>query len=517
MSTARKIFSNTVVQILGKVVIAVFSIFAVKILTNYLSPETYGEYNTVYIYLAFFSIIADLGIYTIAVREMAKNEEKVPLIIGNILSIRTLLATLSIGGACFAAFFIPQYQNTVIPLGILISGIGTVIALINGVLVSVFQTYLKMQYATLSLIVGKVVSVLGLAVIAFGLLPKEQFVSNPILADYGFYLTILVGIVSSISMVLVTLFYSKRIVTITYKFNLDVWKRLMKESLPYGIALILGTIYIRVDGLMLSLLLGEKASAQVGLYSTATKVIEVINVLPILFMSTVLPVMTRYLEDKNEKIRELLRYSFSFLFALGLPIFIGLAVMSYQIIYLISSPEYLTDYALGFIGSDWALKVLSGALFVSFINNLFIYLLVSVDQQKKLLLINSGAVLLNILLNACTIPFWGFQASAVITVVSEVFVLFWTFWVSRRYLRFSIDWASILKISIAGIGMGLAVYFSKNPVIAAFQNKGIVLLMLFGGLIYVILLILTKAIRKEQIQMLMRRQDDEKSEKAGVK
>lgn len=502
MSVARKIFSNTVVQILGKGVIAVFSIFAVKILTSYLGKDLYGEYNTVYIYLAFFSIIADLGIYTIAVREMAKKEDQVPLIIGNILSIRTILATGSMLVAVIISFFIPQYQDTFIPLGILISGIGTVIALVNGVLVSVFQSYLKMQYATLSLVVGKIVSVAGLAIVAYFLFPAAKLAENPGFAPLAFYLTIVVGIISSLSMVMITLFYSKKLVKITYKFNLDIWKKLMKESLPYGIALILGTIYIRVDGFLLSLMKGNE---DVGLYTVATKVIEVINVLPVLFMSTVLPVLTKYLEAKNEKTKELLQHSFTFLFAMGLPIFIGLFVLSYQVIYIIATPEFLSRVTEGFIGSDIALRILAAALFVSFINNLFIYLLVSVEQQKKLLYINGGAVLFNILLNLVFIPSGGFLAASYITVFSEVLVLILTFFFSRKYLRFPVDIMALIKISIAGLGMGAITYALKNPILTAFQNKGIVILMALGGLVYFVLLVVTKAITKEHVKLLLKK------------
>gem|GEM_PF-1556553 len=56
----KKIVSSTVSQILGKILTALVSIFLLALLTKYLSPELYGQYNRVYNYLAFFTFFADL-------------------------------------------------------------------------------------------------------------------------------------------------------------------------------------------------------------------------------------------------------------------------------------------------------------------------------------------------------------------------------------------------------------------------------------------------------------------------
>ena len=48
MSTARKILSNTIAQVLGKISVALLGLAVVKISTSYLSVEGYGEYILVY-------------------------------------------------------------------------------------------------------------------------------------------------------------------------------------------------------------------------------------------------------------------------------------------------------------------------------------------------------------------------------------------------------------------------------------------------------------------------------------
>lgn len=73
MST-KKIYTNTIAQIAGKLITAVISIFMIKILTNYLDIAGYGLYSKIYNYISIFSVIADLGLYTISVRELSHHQ-----------------------------------------------------------------------------------------------------------------------------------------------------------------------------------------------------------------------------------------------------------------------------------------------------------------------------------------------------------------------------------------------------------------------------------------------------------
>lgn len=89
----KKIYTNTLAQIAGKIATALISIFMIKILTVYLDVSGYGLYSKIYNYLSIFAVIADMGIYTITVRELSKyqdNPEMTRKISGNVLSIRTI-------------------------------------------------------------------------------------------------------------------------------------------------------------------------------------------------------------------------------------------------------------------------------------------------------------------------------------------------------------------------------------------------------------------------------------------
>ena len=96
----RKIYTNTIAQIGGKLLTALISIAMIKVLTNYLDIAGYGLYSKIYNYLSIFAVIADLGLYTITVRELTKHEDDqkmVEKISSNVLTLRTVSGLLILG------------------------------------------------------------------------------------------------------------------------------------------------------------------------------------------------------------------------------------------------------------------------------------------------------------------------------------------------------------------------------------------------------------------------------------
>lgn len=504
MSVARKILSNTAFQILGKAVTAGLSIIVVKLITGYLGTVGYGQYTTVYEFLAFFGIVADLGLYTIAVREMSNDREQIPYIIGNILGIRTILVVLTMAAATIAAFVIPQYQGSVIPIGVAIAAVGTTLTILNGTIASVLQVHLKMELSTIGLILGKIVSVSYMAFVVFFLFPND--------IEMGFYHLMVAGIIGNGLMMLITLKYTSGLSPIRYRFDWQFWKDVFLKALPYGIALFLNTIYFRVDTILMSFLLpsefagvckqGLCANEQIGLYGVAMRMTEVILIIPVYFMNSVLPVLTEYIKEGSDKVRILLQYTFDFIVMMALPIVVGGYLLAYPIIYIISKPEFLSKLDVGFYGSDIALRLLLFAMLFAFLNSMFGILLVVVNQQMKLLYINAGCVIFNILANIAVIPVYGFRGAAMTSILSEFIILIATYLAARRYMDLHLRLTRTFKMLISVGAMGFAVYFLHAPTFELFNNKNIILLIPIGGLVYGGMLFATGAINKQMLALL---------------
>ncbi len=72
MSTNKKVLGNVFAQFFGKVLTVAAAFFVVKVVSGF-GREFYGEYVTAYEFLAFFGILADMGLFAIAVRDMSKD------------------------------------------------------------------------------------------------------------------------------------------------------------------------------------------------------------------------------------------------------------------------------------------------------------------------------------------------------------------------------------------------------------------------------------------------------------
>ncbi len=492
MSVARKILSNTAAQILGKAVIALLGLAVVKIATGYLSVEGYGEYIIIYEFLAFFGIAADLGLFTIAVKEMAEDEKNIPKIIGNILSLRTILVIATMLLAIVTVFLIPKYADSRIPLGVAIASVTVILTILNGTITSVLQTKLKMHLASIATVIGKIFSVGFMVYVVFYGFPNDS--------TTGFYMLIVAGIIGNLIMLITTNYFVKKITPIKYQFDPQLWKNVLIKSLPYGLALILSTVYFRIDTILISFIRDE---SEVGVYGVAMRMLEQLTILPLYFMNSVLPVLTKALKEKSEKYKQIIRYSFDFLAAMAVPIVVGGALLAYPIIFIVSTPEFLSRISEGFYGSDIAFQILVFALLFQFFNILFAFILIAVNKQSRLLYINAVGVIFNIITNLIFIPIYGFMGAAVTSVVSEFIIMIATFFAARKYVDFSLSGKSLIKITFSALVMGCAVHFLQPLTYAFLQNWNVVLLIVLGALIYVAMLFLTRTVDKEMLKKIM--------------
>lgn len=498
-TTARKIFWNTTAQFAGKIISSLLSIVIIKLITSYLGSHSadtgpYGEYTTAFEYLSFFAVVADMGLYTVGVREMSKDHTKIEMIIGNIMAFRTIVAVAMIGVATMVAFFIPQYQGTHIPLAIIIAGFSCILNLLASTVCSVQQVYLKMQYSALATIMEKVVNIAYLLVVIYLIYP-----GNP---NGGFYQLAWAGVAGDAAMLLMNYYYSSKLTKIRYRIDLVFWRDVLMNSILYGIALILNTIYFRIGSLLLSLQPGSKAD--VGIYGLPMRILENIGVLPAYLMNAVLPSLTRSIARKDGSHQRIIQLAFDFLVMGSMPIVAGTIALASPLVLLMSEPKYLSNIAAGFYGSDFVLSILIIATMFSFVNMLFGYIIVADNKQNTLLVRNLIGAVLTLILGLITIPMFGVRGAAFNNVVAEAYVAVASYLIARKYVKFDLNFKNTFKTFLAAGIMGVSVYYLRWPTYDLFNmhNANIVILIPFGGVVYLAVLLATKAINKEILDLI---------------
>ena len=92
---------------------------------NFLSDDSllgstiiFPIFTVIFAFLGFFAIVADMGFYNVAVREISKYPEKAKDIMGNIFSLRVIFALIFLALAPLVGYLVPVYSEGV-KIGIL--------------------------------------------------------------------------------------------------------------------------------------------------------------------------------------------------------------------------------------------------------------------------------------------------------------------------------------------------------------------------------------------------------------
>ena len=441
----KKIASNTIAQVLSKVLTAIISIFLISILTNYFSVEIYGLYSKIYNYIWIFVFLADLWLYAIAIREITANKSDSAKIVWNIMTLRLILGILILFLAVFIAYFIPGYNSLLALISIAIASIFTIFQLLNSSILALMQANMKIEFGAFSIVLSKL---LNLGLIAFVAYFLFEWMGQAI--DTQWYYTPFIAImwawvIAVICNTLLNFWYARKIVKFWFDYDWEYIKHIFKISLPYGIALFLSIVYFKVDIILLSIIEWPvQWDLSIALYSLPMKIVEVLMVVWGFYMTSLLPSLTDYFQKKDEgRWDHLISLSFKFLFSSAILIFVLGVLFRDYMIRIIANDDYLLTSHM-FNSSDAFLVVLSVIVFY-FISLVFIYSLVASNNQGKLLKINIIVTIFNILWNIILIPKYRFMGAGIITLLSQILLMFLGYFYTRKLIHFHLPFVFVLK------------------------------------------------------------------------
>lgn len=439
----KKVASNTISQIISKGLTAIISIFLISILTKYFSQEMYWQYNKIYNYLSIFTFLADLWLYTISIREISKDKNNASKVISNVMTLRFILGILIMFFAVWIAFFLPGYDSLMMLLWILIIWFFSVISLLNSSVLSLMQSFMKMEFSLFSVVFWKIVNFLLILLACFVIFPSS------LTTDYSnaFLFILWAWVIGVLVNFLLNFYYARKIANIWFEFDFDYIKYLFKTSLPYWIALFLSVVYFKVDVILLSLMEGEKISnISIAYYSLPMKIIEVLMVLAWFFLNSILPMLSTYFKDwDNENINKVLKNSFKFLLWFSVYIVVLGILFRDNIILILATPDYLSTTFSNYTSSEAFLVVLFVLLFY-FVSALFNYVFIASKNEKTLLKINIFITIFNIIWNIILIPKYSFLWAWIVTLVSQILLFLFWYYYSNKITNFKLDYFYILKM-----------------------------------------------------------------------
>lgn len=470
MAVARKIAYNVFFNATAKILATVLALISIGFITRYLGKDGFGDYATVLAFFSFFGSLADLGLYSIATREISRVGADEKKIMGNVFSLRVFSALIVF--ALSPLIFLLPYSYE-LKLGIIIAAASFVFSSSYSVLNGIFQKYLAMDRVAITELAGKVIQ---LGIIIFAVKMK-----------FGFSTIIFSLLAYMIFNFLVIFFLSRKYIPFKIEIDFAYWKKFIKESLPMGIAAIITFLYFKMDTIMLSMM---KSSADVGIYNAAYKVIENITFFPAMVIGLILPLTSRYIFTDKEKFRQISDKTFKVFILLIIPVVVGALFLADGIIRLIGG--------IGFAESAQVLRIIVFSLAFIFFGNFFNNLLLAGNLQKKLMSVLAICAVFNISLNFFLIPKYSYLGSAYTSVLTEMLVVIFGFYLSRKHLRYVPQLKNSWRALISGLAMAVFLFL--------FQGTNFFFLALGSAAVYFIFLYLAKAISQEEIKSLFNRE-----------
>lgn len=391
----RGVTKNTILSIVKNVSNILFPLITVPYINRVLMTDNVGKINFGSSIVSYFALVASLGVSTYAIRECAKvkdDRKRLSQVASEIISINYVTTGVAYFGLIVTLLFAKSLVNY--RLLICIQSMSIMLTTIGADWINTAMEDFK--YITIRTIVAQVLALVLMLV----------FVKKP--EDYLKY-ALICSVVAN-GAYIVNVFYRKKFCDIKLTLRMNLRKHLLPILMLFGFMLA-SIICTNSDITLLGILRGDY---EVGLYSTSVKVYNLVNTVVASITWVVMPQLSIGFSRKDySSISKLLTYALNFLMVLGLPCVAGMEIMAPQIIMFVGGDS--------FIGAATSLRILGGALFLSFVGGWIGNMTMLPASRERVFLFSTViSAILNFVLNCYMIPIWGLNAAAVTTAISQL-------------------------------------------------------------------------------------------------
>lgn len=359
---------------------------------RYLGPSQYGELAYVISFVAFFQIISLLALQGIVVRDIVREQQAAPKILGTVFRLRLITGFFCWGSAvALMAILRPGDSHTLILTSIV--G-GSVIFQAADTIDLWFQSQTQSKRTVFS----KAISY----IIANGLNVWLILAKAPL---------ILFAAVNLIELALsaIALMIAYRLYPAPFRWSWDViWaKKLLRESLPFMLSSLAAVVYMRIDQIMLREMIGLR---ELGVFSAALPLSSTWYFIPMIILQSFGPIIAQKKISDPVGYEKSLKQLFSLMWWTMLPLSAIIALLSEPIVALLYGSAYKASSAVlaihVFANIPVALGIVQGIWII--------------NEGKNILALSKTVIgaISNILLNLFLIPRYGALGAATATVLS---------------------------------------------------------------------------------------------------
>lgn len=386
-----KYISNSIWMLADNLLRLTLGLIVGGMIARYLGPEIFGIYSFAYAITSIFSSIAKLGLDSICVREIISDEENKKLILGSVFWLKMSASLFSL----LALIIISINYDAPLSGSLIVMSLCLIFQCFD-VVDFYFQSRVQSRYVTFCKLIQLIISALcKIYLILVG-------------ADIYAFCWVLVFDQALLSLSMVFAYRKKAGRLFFNYFDFNFSKKILRESWPLIISNISILIYMRVDQFMIEYFCNSR---ELGYFSAALKVSEVLYFIPMVICSSLYPWLIDAAKISDNEFLTKSRILFEIMVAISISIALPIWFFSTNIIYML--------YGVDFINASQILDIHIWSC-------IFVFLGVAGTRWlivKKLTMFTmsravTGAII-NIILNLMLIPNYGAKGAAIATLTSQ--------------------------------------------------------------------------------------------------
>lgn len=474
----KSLFRNAMFNLIKSCMSLIFPVITFAYATRILLPRGMGKIEFSKSYVAYFSIIAMLGIVNYGTREGAKirdNREALSKFAQEIFLINIMSVFIAYTIFGVTLFCIPKLSEYTIIL--LIYSITIPLAALG--MEWLYNAVEDYKYVAIRTTLTQIASV----VLMLLLVKTED--------DLWIYA--LIQVIAASGNNILNFLHLHKYIDFSSEKNISLKKHIKPILILFCITLFI-QIFTHMDSTMLGFMTNDK---YVGLYSAASKMTGMISTM-ITALSLVTMPRIAYYVGKNSQL-EICRLSIriiNLIMMLGIPITIGMIMLSKNLILLFCGYEYLE--------ADLAAKIMSLRIVLIPLNSfILLHLFIPLGKEKCNLLATGSAALINLLVNIILIPAFYHSGAALATVIAEGTELIVNIYFLSKFVDIRKAFCCIWQYILAGISIVIICLFNNKMIVSQLLST-IVSIGMSMVFYFAVLLILQNDFIKEIIRNLSR-------------
>lgn len=457
---------NTSILMITEIITRILGALLTILIARKLGAEKLGLLSFAISFTELFGFIIRFGFKNLISRDIAKYHDKSGVYLGGILLIEvffSMLILFVITGIMSVMKYNLEKKNIIL-LATFILIFSSIIDFFH----AFFRAYQKAVYeALIKIFLNVFVSLTGILIIWMGFGLKAMMDVRLIVYILSFIL----------GYFLLTRNFTKPVFNKDPKFLFQ----LTKMAFPFASLGIIISLNTQMSTILISIMKGDTVT---GWFSAALRICGVLTFLPLAFVGSVLPAMSKYYHLNN---RTLLCLSYErtlkYLFIIIIPIAVGFTVLGGPIIHFVYGDRFESSVIL--------LKILGWMLVFSFLNHSSMIAFSAIDKERTFVNFQAIGTIANLILGIVFIHFFNAKGLCFSNLFSQgiIFCLS-SYELSKLFHEINL-YRLFIKPLIAAFLMGIFIFF--------FFQVNLIFLIVCSSILYALFLLALKTFNVNEI------------------